>query len=147
MPPTTAPSSRCSSRDRTDAVVREVNEILTATPGVYSTAAFAGLDGATLTNASNDGAIFSVFKPFAERDAQGLTADVILASINKRLATIDDAFVITILPPPINGIGNAGGFKMMLEDKNNLGPAASRPRHRNLRQRPMRTHAWQVCSR
>src|SRR5882724_11419817 len=67
MPPTTAPSSRCSSRDRTDAVVREVNEILTATPGVYSTAAFAGLDGATLTNASNDGAIFSVFKPRSDR--------------------------------------------------------------------------------
>src|SRR3984893_3179563 len=113
-----------SSLARTDAVVREVNEILTSTPGVYSTAAFAGLDGATLTNASNDGAVFSVFKPFEERDAQGLTADVILASINERLATIDGAFVITILPPPINGVGNAGGFKMMLEDKKNLGPDA-----------------------
>jgi multidrug efflux pump subunit AcrB len=65
-----------------------------------------------------------VFKPFEERDAQGLTTDVILASINKRLAAIDGAFVITILPPPINGIGNAGGFKMMLEDKKNLGPDA-----------------------
>jgi hypothetical protein len=81
-------------------------------------------DEATLTNASNVGAIFSVFKPFEERDAQGLTTDVILASINKRLAAIDGAFVITILPPPINGIGNAGGFKMMLEDKKNLGPDA-----------------------
>src|SRR5260221_674110 len=113
-----------SSLARTDAVTREVNEILTATPGVASTAAFAGLAGATLTLASNEGAIFSVFKSFEERDAQGLTADVILASINKRLAKIDGAFVITILPPPINGIGNAGGFKMMLEDKKNLGPAA-----------------------
>jgi AcrB/AcrD/AcrF family protein len=65
-----------------------------------------------------------VFKPFEERDAQGLTADAILASINQRLAKIDGAFVITILPPPINGIGNAGGFKMMLEDRKNLGPAA-----------------------
>jgi hydrophobe/amphiphile efflux-1 (HAE1) family protein len=113
-----------SSLARTDAVTREVNEILTSTPGVYSTAAFAGLDGATLTLASNEGAIFSVFKPFEERDAQGLTADAILASINQRLAKIDGAFVITILPPPINGIGNAGGFKMMLEDRKNLGPAA-----------------------
>jgi multidrug efflux pump subunit AcrB len=41
-----------------------------------------------------------------------------------RRLQIDGAFVITILPPPINGIGNAGGFKMMLEDKKNLGPAA-----------------------
>jgi multidrug efflux pump subunit AcrB len=56
-----------SSLVRTDAVTREVNEILTSTPGVYSAAAFAGLDGATLTLASNEGAIFSVFKPFEER--------------------------------------------------------------------------------
>jgi len=113
-----------SSLARTDAVTREVNEILTSTPGVCSTAAFAGLDGATLTLASNEGAIFSVFRPFEERVAQGLTADAILASIDQRLAKIDGAFVITILPPPINGIGNAGGFKMMLEDRKNLGPAA-----------------------
>jgi multidrug efflux pump subunit AcrB len=66
-------------------------------------------------------------EPFKERDAQGLTGDVVLASIDKRLAKIDGAFVITILPPPINGIGNAGGFKMMLEDKKNLGPAALEP--------------------
>jgi HAE1 family hydrophobic/amphiphilic exporter-1 len=65
-----------------------------------------------------------VFRPFEERVAQGLTADAILASINQRLAKIDGAFVITILPPPINGIGSAGGFKMMLEDRKNLGPAA-----------------------
>src|SRR5260370_21636846 len=111
-----------SSLARTDAVTREVNEILTSTPGVYSTAAFAVLDGAQLTLASTEGPIFSVFKPFEQRDAQGLTADAILASINHRLAKIDGAFVITILPPPINGIGNAGGFKMMRADRKNLDP-------------------------
>jgi hydrophobe/amphiphile efflux-1 (HAE1) family protein len=136
-----------SSLARTDAVTREVNEILTSTPGVYSTAAFAGLDGATLTLASNEGAIFSVFKPFEERDAQGLTADVVLASINKRLAKIDGAFVITILPPPINGIGNAGGFKMMLEDKKNRGPAALEAAAQELAVAANADQACRVCSR
>jgi HAE1 family hydrophobic/amphiphilic exporter-1 len=113
-----------SSLARTDEVTRKVNEILTSTPGVYSTAAFAGLDGATFTLASNEGAIFSVFKSFEEREPQGLTAKAILASINKRLSGIKDGFIITVEPPPVNGIGGAGGFKMMLEDQGNLGPAA-----------------------
>jgi hydrophobe/amphiphile efflux-1 (HAE1) family protein len=113
-----------SSLARTDDVTRKVNEILTTVPGVYSTAAFAGLDGATFTLAPNEGAIFSVFKSFEEREKQGLTAKAILASINQRLAGIKDGFIITVEPPPVNGIGGAGGFKMMLEDKGNLGPAA-----------------------
>ena len=113
-----------SSLARTDEVTRKVNDILTATPGVNSTAAFAGLDGATFTLASNDGAIFSVFKSFDEREKQGLSAKVILASINQRLSAIKDGFIITVEPPPVNGIGGAGGFKMMLGDRGNLGPSA-----------------------
>jgi HAE1 family hydrophobic/amphiphilic exporter-1 len=121
-----------SSLARTDEVTRKVNEILTSTPGVYSTAAFAGLDGATFTLASNEGAVFSVFKSFAEREPQGLTAKAILASINQRLAGIEDGFIITVEPPPVNGIGGAGGFKMMLEDQGNLGPAALEAAARDL---------------
>ena len=113
-----------SSLARTDEVTRKVNDILTATPGVNSTAAFAGLDGATFTLASNEGAIFSVFKSFDEREKQGLSAKVILASINQRLSAIKDGFIITVEPPPVNGIGGAGGFKMMLEDRGSLGPSA-----------------------
>jgi hydrophobe/amphiphile efflux-1 (HAE1) family protein len=121
-----------SSLARTDEVTRKVNEILTSTPGVYSTAAFAGLDGATFTLASNEGAVFSVFKSFEEREPQGLTAKAILASINKRLSGIKDGFIITVEPPPVNGIGGAGGFKMMLEDQGNLGPAALEAAARSL---------------
>ncbi|HLY89435.1 MAG TPA: efflux RND transporter permease subunit, partial [Acetobacteraceae bacterium] len=121
-----------SSLARNDDVTREVNEILLTTPGVATTAAFAGLDGATFTLASNKGAIFSVFTPFEEREPKGLTAKAILASINQRLAGIEGAFVITVEPPPVNGIGGAGGFKMMLEDRNNAGPAALEAAARDL---------------
>jgi hydrophobe/amphiphile efflux-1 (HAE1) family protein len=113
-----------ASLARTDAVVRKATQIILETPGVEHAVAFSGLDGATLTNAPNAGAIFTPMKPFAEREAQGLSANVILASLRQRLSTIEDAFVITIAPPPVAGIGNAGGFKMMLQDQRGLGPAA-----------------------
>ena len=113
-----------ASLARTDAVVREAIDVILATPGVEHAVAFSGLDGATLTNAPNAGAIFSSLKPFAERDAQGLNANVILASLRRRLSSIQDAFVITIAPPPVAGIGNAGGFKMLVQDRQGLGPAA-----------------------
>jgi len=113
-----------ASLARTDAVVRKATQIILETPGVEHAVAFSGLDGATLTNAPNAGAIFTPMKPFAEREAQGLSANVILASLRQRLSTIEDAFIITIAPPPVAGIGNAGGFKMMLQDQQGLGPAA-----------------------
>ena len=113
-----------ASLARTDAVVRQATQIILDTPGVEHTVAFSGLDGATLTNAPNAGAIFTPMQPFAVRDPKGLTADVILASLRQRLATIEDAFIITIAPPPVSGIGNAGGFKMMLQDEGGIGPEA-----------------------
>ncbi len=113
-----------ASLARTDAVVRKATQIILETPGIEHAVAFSGLDGATLTNAPNAGAIFTPMKPFAEREAQGLSANIILASLRQRLSTIEDAFIITIAPPPVAGIGNAGGFKMMLQDQRGLGPAA-----------------------
>src|SRR5258705_6851409 len=112
-----------SSLARTDEVTRKVNDILTSIPGVFSTAAFAGFDGATFTLASHQGAIFSVFNSFQEREPKSQTAKAILATINQRLAGIEDAFIVTVEPPPVNGIGGAGGFQMMLEDRANLGTA------------------------
>ena len=113
-----------ASLARTDAVVRQATKIILATPGIEHAVPFAGFDGATFTNAPNAGAIFSPMKPFEEREAQGLTANAILASLRQRLSVIEDAFVITIAPPPVAGIGNAGGFKMMLQDEAGLGPVA-----------------------
>jgi multidrug efflux pump len=53
-----------------------------------------------------------------------LTAPKILADLRRRLASVKDAFVLPIAPPPVQGLGSAGGFKLMVEDQNNLGPAA-----------------------
>ena len=113
-----------SSLARTDAVVRQATEIILATPGVTHAVPFAGFDGATFTNAPNAGAIFSALAPFDERHRQGLSADAMLGQFRQRLAGIQDAFIITIKPPPVRGIGTAGGFKMMVQDRQGAGPAA-----------------------
>ena len=113
-----------ASLSRTDAVLSRAAAIMAETPGVGHTVAFSGLDGATFTNASNGAAIFSPLKPFEERVAQGLTANVITADLRRRLSVIQEAFIITIAPPPVRGIGTAGGFKMMLQDKGGRGPKA-----------------------
>jgi HAE1 family hydrophobic/amphiphilic exporter-1 len=110
-----------SSLARTDAVVRKAIKIILGTPGIAHTVALAGFDGATFTNAPNAAAIFSTFKPFPERVAAGQTANSIQADLRKRLGAIQEAFTLVIQPPPVRGIGNAGGFKMMIQDKRGRG--------------------------
>ena len=113
-----------ASLTRTDTVVRRATKIILDTPGVGRAVVFAGLDGASLTNASNVGTIFSPLRPFEDRRTAALSSPAILASLRHRLSVIQDAFVIVLAPPPVSGIGNSGGFKMMLEDRQGLGSAA-----------------------
>jgi len=110
-----------ASLARTDAVVRRATKIILGTPGVIHAVPFAGFDGATFTNAPNAGAIFSALAPFTERHAKGQGAPELLADLRKRLSVIQEAFIITIPPPPVRGIGTAGGFKMMIQDKRGRG--------------------------
>jgi len=110
-----------ASLARTDAVVRRAADIILKTKGISHAVPFAGLDGATLTNAPNAAAIFAVLAPFRERAAEGLSGPKVLANLQAALGSIQDAFIITISPPPVRGIGTAGGFKLMVEDKRGRG--------------------------
>ncbi|HVT52503.1 MAG TPA: multidrug efflux RND transporter permease subunit [Dongiaceae bacterium] len=113
-----------SSLNRTDAIVRQATGIILKTPGVIHAVPFSGFDAATFTNAPNAGAIFAALAPFRERAAKGLSADHILADLRQRLGAIQGAFSIVIPPPPVSGIGNAGGFKLMIQDRRGRGLAA-----------------------
>ncbi|MDL2406956.1 multidrug efflux RND transporter permease subunit [Rhizobium calliandrae] len=108
-----------ASLDRTDAVVKRVAEIAKNTPGVGNAVEFAGFSGATFTNASNAGVVFTPFKPFEERLKDGQTATSIIGNLYKNLRSEQEAFIIAIPPPPVRGIGNSGGFKMQIEDLEN----------------------------
>jgi HAE1 family hydrophobic/amphiphilic exporter-1 len=105
-----------SSLARTDAVVRRASEIVLRTPGADRAIAFAGFSAATFANGSNTGAIFVGLPPFDEREAGG-TAAAVVQRLWASLAEIQDAQILVVEPPPVRGIGNAGGFKMMLQDR------------------------------
>jgi hydrophobe/amphiphile efflux-1 (HAE1) family protein len=106
-----------ASLERTDAVVQEAVDILLKMDGVTDAVAFTGFAGATFTSASNAAAIFPVLDTFEAREAQGLTYEGLLGEMQSQLSQIDEAFTIVIPPPPVPGIGNAGGFRMMLQDR------------------------------
>ena len=113
-----------SSLARTDAVVREVNDIILKTPGVEHTSPVTGFDVTTSTVAPNAATIFFSLPSLYGKHIPGVNAATMLAAVRRRLAGIKDAFVLVINPPPVQGLGAAGGFKMMVEDRNNLGPQA-----------------------
>ncbi len=110
--------------DRTEAVVKRATDIILTTPGVEHVAPFAGLDATTFTVASNDGTIFSGLPSLYNHSIDGVTATTVLADLRRRLSVIQDAYVLTIPPPPVQGLGSAGGFKMMLQDRGGLGSEA-----------------------
>jgi multidrug efflux pump len=110
-----------ASLDRTDAVIRRMSDIASKVPGVESSVAFPGLSINGFTNAPNAGIVFTTLKPFDERKGKGLSGGEIAQEINKRLGTIQDAFIMVFPPPPVNGLGTIGGFKMMIEDRGNVG--------------------------
>ncbi len=113
-----------ASLGRTEQVVQRAIDIILKTPGVEHVAPFAGLDATTFTVASNSGTIFSGLPSLYNHNIRGITANSVLADLRKRLSVIQDAYVLTIPPPPVQGIGNSGGFKMMLEDRAGLGTQA-----------------------
>jgi hydrophobe/amphiphile efflux-1 (HAE1) family protein len=113
-----------SSLGRTEQVVKQAIDIILKTPGVEHVAPFAGLDATTFTVASNSGTIFSGLPSLYNHSIPGITANSVLADLRRRLSVIQGAYVLTIPPPPVQGIGNSGGFKMMLEDRAGLGTQA-----------------------
>ena len=110
-----------ASLDRTEAVIRQMSEIASKVPGVESSIAFPGLSINGFTNAPNAGIVFTTLKPFEQRTGKGLSGPEIAQEVNKRLGAIQDAFIMVFPPPPVNGLGTTGGFKMMIEDRGNVG--------------------------
>jgi hydrophobe/amphiphile efflux-1 (HAE1) family protein len=109
---------------RTEKVVQQAVDIMLKTPGIEHVAPFAGLDATTFTIGSNSGTIFSGLPSLYNHELKGVTPASVAADLRKRLSAIQDAYVLTIPPPPVQGLGNAGGFKMMLEDRAGLGSQA-----------------------
>ncbi len=110
-----------STLGRTDDVVKRATEIILEHPGIAHTAGFGGLDGATFTFASSSGVIFSTFKDFDELDRLGITQADIIRDLQGALFQIKEAVIFPIAPPPVRGMGNAGGWKLYVQDQRGRG--------------------------
>ncbi|WP_144140273.1 efflux RND transporter permease subunit [Paraburkholderia sp. BCC1884] len=113
-----------SSLDRTDKAVREVNEIMLNTPGIEHTSPLTGFDVTTQTSAPNAGTVYIGLPSLYGHHIPGVNAAVMMQRLRERLKVVNDAYIIVVQPPPVQGLGSAGGFKLMLEDRGGLGPDA-----------------------
>jgi len=107
--------------DRTEEVIRRMNEIAMKQPGVEHAVAFPGLSINGFTNSSNSGIVFTTLKPFDERKGADQSAGAIAGQLNQKFGAIQEAFVVMFPPPPVQGLGTTGGFKLQLEDRGSLG--------------------------
>ena len=111
-----------ASLARTDEVSRKVVDIALETPGIAHAVNIVGFSGATFTNAPNAGAVFFVEEPFEKRARDpARSAPAIQAELFRRFSAIQAGLVLVVSPPPVRGIGTAGGVRMMIQDRAGLG--------------------------
>jgi len=107
--------------ERTDAVVRRMDAMAREIPGIAHTFAISGYSSVLQANQPNVGAAFLVFDAFDKRHDPEVKGDGLLAVIRKKFSTIQEGRVLVLPPPPLRGLGNAGGFKIQVQDLNNAG--------------------------
>ena len=106
-----------SSLARSEQVGLQINKAVLAAPGVKAISLGPGVDATSNTNASNAVQAYIILKPFADRLHQHLTVQGIMDDLQKRTSGILDADIKVLQPPPVRGIGTAGGFKLIVEKK------------------------------
>ena len=107
--------------DRTEEVIRRMSDIAMKHPGVESAVAFPGLSISGFTNSSNAGIVFVTLKPFAERKRADMSGGALAMQLNQKFSAIEEAFIAMFPPPPVQGLGQIGGFKLQIEDRGGLG--------------------------
>ncbi len=120
-----------ASVERTERVMRRIEEIAGKTEGVKHTVAIAGQSILLGANAPNFGAMYVMLDDFHERrgtwysGSRGLSGEAIAATLQARFREeIKDGLVGVFGAPPVDGLGTAGGFKIIIEDRGDVGLAA-----------------------
>ena len=106
-----------ASLERTEEVIKEMSNIALEQPGVISSVAFPGLNINGFTNSPNSGIVFTTLSDFKERNDPSMSADAIAAALNQKFAGIEDAFIAIFPPPPVQGLGTIGGFRLQIQDR------------------------------
>ncbi|MEB0045147.1 MULTISPECIES: efflux RND transporter permease subunit [unclassified Pseudomonas] len=110
-----------ASLDRTEDVIKRMSDLALKQPGVESAVAFPGLSINGFTNSPNAGIVFVTLKPFDERKDASMSAGAIAGALNGKFAGIEEAYMAIFPPPPVQGLGTIGGFRLQIEDRGNLG--------------------------
>ncbi len=113
-----------ASVTRTQEVVRRVEDIALHTPGVRHSVAISGQSILLGANASNFGALYLMLDDFERRTRPDLTGDAIAAALQERFQSeVPNAVVNIFGAPPVEGLGTAGGFKIVVQDTGDNGAA------------------------
>ena len=112
-----------ASLQRTQETMALVEKIVHEVPGVAHTVATSGMSFIAQANSSNFGSMFIVLDPFDERRGKpGLSADAIMNKLRPEFARrVQDARVVVYNSSPVPGLGVAGGFKIVVEDRSDIG--------------------------
>jgi multidrug efflux pump len=110
-----------ASLSRTTALAERMSQIAKTVDGVDVVPSFVGLNALQLVNTPNISAAYVILKPFDQRHR---TAADINAELSRKLATIKEGFSYSLLPPPIQGLGNGSGYSLYLKDRAGLGYGA-----------------------
>ncbi len=113
-----------ASLERTEDVMSRIDDLVRATPGVRHTIRVPGYSILTSNNISNVGGMFVILAPFDERVAGDMSAPAIAAKLRERFREVQDAVVVAFGAPPVDGLGNTGGFKLQVQDRADAGPEA-----------------------
>src|SRR5260370_40261299 len=105
------------SLERTSAGARQVEKILTNTPGVQCTTSVVGFSLLSFVRTSYNAFFFVTFKPWDERKTRAEQFQAIKAHLNQELSRLPAGIAFSFSPPAIPGVGTSGGFTFVLEDR------------------------------
>jgi HAE1 family hydrophobic/amphiphilic exporter-1/multidrug efflux pump len=111
-----------ASMERTDQLMRRAEADLKSVPGIGEVLTMDGLNLLNNTYTSSSGSILLMLKPWEERKSKEEHLKNILSNVQQKFATYPEAVTLVFRPPPINGLGNAGGFVYELQDKAGRSP-------------------------
>jgi multidrug efflux pump len=122
-----------ASLERTVEATSAVEKIALETPGVAHTVSVPGTSFVLNANSSNYSNIFVVLQPFQDRRGAALSGEAIAAQLRARVRReVREARVLVFTPPAVRGLGNAGGFKIMVEATGDVNYDALQARADNL---------------
>jgi multidrug efflux pump len=127
-----------ASMQRTDQVMGQIERIARTIPGVKHVTGISGQSFVLNAAGSNFGSLFVNLAPYPERRDPSCSSTAIASTLQQRFgAEVAGAMVMVFGPPPVRGVGRAGGFAIMIEDRGDLGPAELQKQVENLSRKGM----------